>query len=244
MTDSDQNSPLLTPEERRFFQEIEERFCALRGLSRLLSPRDWALIDSWWQRGIPLPLILETMGDVFKARERRGDTGEQIQALGYVKSEVERRWRLRCEITSHRRGAQEEEERLRREIRRHLGRVARGLHQAAELARGRQQEPLAKSLLLAEAELKSIRKEIGKGAWDPLKSEKQMEKLEANLLQNAFRSLEPSERVRLDRETLDRLGSLRGGMSKTAWEETLGATRSRWVRHHFQIPQISLMGEG
>jgi len=202
------------------------------------------LIDTWWQQGIPLPLVLETMGDVFKARERRGDTGEQIHSLGYVKSEVERRWRLRCEISSHRRGAQEEEERLRREIRRHLGRVARGLHQAAEMARDRQKEILAQSLLLAEAELKSIRKEIRKGAWDPLESEKQLEKLEAEVLQTAFRTLDPPERVSLDQETVERLQPLRRGMSKVAWEETLGASRSQWVRHHLQIPQISLIGEG
>lgn len=244
MTDSDPTSPHLTAEESCFFQEIEERFCFLRGKFQLLSPRDWALIDTWWKQGIPLPLVLEAMEDVFAARPLRDEGREQIHSLSYMKSEVQRRWRLRCDITSHRRGPREEEARLRREIRRHLGRVARGLRLASETARDLKRESLAQSLLLAEAELKTIRKEIREDTWDPLRAEKQLESLEAEVIGAASRSLEESEWATLHRKIAGRLEPLRAKVSPSAWQETRDALKSQWIRHHFRIPQISLIGEG
>ena len=126
------SAPAPSEEEKSYFRAVEERFCALRGAALLISPRDWALIASWWEESVPLALILDSLEEVFAARARRGDAAEDIGSLAYVRSEVQRRFRLHREMVALRRGEEEESTRLRREIRLHLGRVARGLGFASE----------------------------------------------------------------------------------------------------------------
>jgi hypothetical protein len=40
-----------------YFSEIEELFIRRRGRNLLLSPLDWALIESWQEREVPLHII-------------------------------------------------------------------------------------------------------------------------------------------------------------------------------------------
>ena len=41
-----------------YFTEIEETFIRRRGKNLLLSPLDWALIESWQEREVPLSVVL------------------------------------------------------------------------------------------------------------------------------------------------------------------------------------------
>jgi hypothetical protein len=71
-----------------YFTEIEERFQQCRGTKTLLSPLDWALIESWKDSGIPLPAVLVGIGrafEKFKARQRKY---KMVNALGYCTQEV------------------------------------------------------------------------------------------------------------------------------------------------------------
>ncbi len=47
-----------------YFSEIEETFIRRRGRNLLLSPLDWALIETWQERGVPLPVILRGISKV------------------------------------------------------------------------------------------------------------------------------------------------------------------------------------
>ena len=41
-----------------YFSEIEDTFVRRRGKHLMLSPMDWALIESWKERGVPLHVAL------------------------------------------------------------------------------------------------------------------------------------------------------------------------------------------
>jgi hypothetical protein len=54
-----------------YFTEIEERFQQRRGSILLLSPLDWALIESWREAGIPLEAVLRGIDNAFDRYESR-----------------------------------------------------------------------------------------------------------------------------------------------------------------------------
>lgn len=71
-----------------YFTEIEETFIRRRGKHLLLSPMDWALIESWKEMGVPLHVALrgiEHAFDSFEARPRR----RSVKTLLYCQEEVE-----------------------------------------------------------------------------------------------------------------------------------------------------------
>jgi hypothetical protein len=241
LSGEDDRSAAVSPEEAEYFRSIEERFCALRGAAMLLSPRDWNLIAGWWAERIPFSLIVEALEEVFVARRRRGDERERVNSLSYIKPEILRRWKLHREMTAPRRGEREEREKLRQEMRRHLGRVARSLKEASSAARERDLESLARTLLEASAEVRRSRREASAEGWDSLEAEKSLERLDVELLDAAGSALDRAGRLRLDREAEEILRPHRPGMKTEAFRESLAAVRGRLLRRQFGLPRLSIL---
>jgi hypothetical protein len=62
----------VTPNYFNYFTEIEEHFQRARGTSLfLLSPLDWALIESWKNTGVPLEAVLRGIDAAFEKRLKR-----------------------------------------------------------------------------------------------------------------------------------------------------------------------------
>ncbi|MDQ3907827.1 MAG: hypothetical protein M3268_05735, partial [Acidobacteriota bacterium] len=80
-----------------YFTEIEDAFIRRRGRHLLLSPMDWALIESWKEMGVPLHVALrgiEKSFDSFESKPRR----RTVKSLLYCQEEVEAQfaeWRER-----------------------------------------------------------------------------------------------------------------------------------------------------
>jgi hypothetical protein len=49
-----------------YFTEIEDTFVRRRGKHLLLSPIDWAMIEGWQERGVPLHIVLRGIESVFR----------------------------------------------------------------------------------------------------------------------------------------------------------------------------------
>ena len=54
-----------------YFTEIEEHWQQCRGTVTLLSPLDWALIESFQESGIPLEVVLRGMEAAFAKQAKR-----------------------------------------------------------------------------------------------------------------------------------------------------------------------------
>ena len=68
-----------------YFTEIEEYFWQKRGAHLLVSPIDWAIVETWQKAGIPLPAVLKGIDRAFEtyARSRRAAGGRQLKSLAY-----------------------------------------------------------------------------------------------------------------------------------------------------------------
>jgi hypothetical protein len=68
-----------------YYTEIEEHFWRKRGAHLLVSPLDWAIVETWQKAGIPLPAVLKGIDRAFESwsRSRRGASGRQLKSLAY-----------------------------------------------------------------------------------------------------------------------------------------------------------------
>jgi len=71
-----------------YFTEIEETFVRRRGRHLLLSPIDWAMIEAWRDRGIPLHVVIRAIESVFDGYDKN-PRPRSIKGLLYCKEEVE-----------------------------------------------------------------------------------------------------------------------------------------------------------
>ena len=71
-----------------YFTEIEETFVRRRGKHLLLSPIDWAMIEAWQDRGVPLHIVIRAIESVFDGFDKNPGP-RSIKGLLYCKEEVE-----------------------------------------------------------------------------------------------------------------------------------------------------------
>jgi hypothetical protein len=73
-----------------YFTEIEEYFWKKRGAHLLVSPLDWAIMETWQKAGIPLDAALKGIDRAFESyqRSRRGGLGKPLKSLAYCTEAV------------------------------------------------------------------------------------------------------------------------------------------------------------
>lgn len=72
-----------------FFTEIEEHFWKRRGAHLLVSPLDWAIMETWQKAGVPLEAALKGIDRAFESyqRSRRG-ANRPLKSLAYCTDAV------------------------------------------------------------------------------------------------------------------------------------------------------------
>jgi ribosome-binding protein aMBF1 (putative translation factor) len=72
-----------------YFTEIEEHFWKKRGAHLLVSPLDWAIMETWQKAGVPLDAALKGIDRAFESyqRSRRG-AGKPLKSLAYCTDAV------------------------------------------------------------------------------------------------------------------------------------------------------------
>ena len=75
-----------------YFEEIEGHFAMRRQTPFILSAKDWALMKSWHDEGIPLPVVIEAIDTVFDKAEKK------INSLSYCRHAVKELWKERKEM--------------------------------------------------------------------------------------------------------------------------------------------------
>jgi hypothetical protein len=72
-----------------YFTEIEEHFQKARGTGLfLMSPLDWALIESWKNAGVPLEAVLKGIDDAFEKWRSRKQKRRLVNSLAYCTQAV------------------------------------------------------------------------------------------------------------------------------------------------------------
>jgi hypothetical protein len=72
-----------------YFTEIEEHFWKRRGAHLLVSPLDWAIMETWQKAGVPLEAALKGIDHAFESyqRSRRG-ANKPLKSLAYCTDAV------------------------------------------------------------------------------------------------------------------------------------------------------------
>jgi hypothetical protein len=89
-------SPEMTPEEVawpsnyfNYFTEVEERFQKARGTSLfLMSPLDWALVETWKNAGVPLEAALRGIDAAFEKWRTKKKRGQNVNSVAYCSQAV------------------------------------------------------------------------------------------------------------------------------------------------------------
>ncbi len=72
-----------------YFTEVEERFQQARGTALfLMSPLDWALVETWKDQGVPLEAVLRGIDAAFEKWRAKKTRTQQVNSLAYCAQAV------------------------------------------------------------------------------------------------------------------------------------------------------------
>ena len=72
-----------------YFTEVEDEFVRRRGKHLLVSPIDWALVESWKDAGIPLAVVIRGISRAFDAFDARPAKSRKVNSILYCEQAVE-----------------------------------------------------------------------------------------------------------------------------------------------------------
>ena len=234
-----------------YFTEIEDAFIRRRGKHLLLSPMDWALIESWKTLGVPLHVALrgiEKAFDSWEAKPRK----RSVKSLLYCQEEVEAQY---AEWVEARVGAEtggdgevaaagSEGERFpfpRQEILEHLRRGRSALVQASGERKQSHEDDFTDALTRAASLLEELERDFKQSAVaDAQKLEVSLTGLE-RMLSDAIRSVVSADRLdAIAREVKEQLRPYRKRMDVTVYDQTFDNLLLRGLREQFAVPRLSL----
>jgi hypothetical protein len=249
-----------------YFTEIEDSFIRRRGKHLLLSPMDWALIESWKEMGVPLHVALrgiEKAFDSWEAKPRK----RSVKSLLYCQEEVEAQY---AEWAESRVGAEtvrspqagspleavdrdgeeaettdgKEDEGLpfpRQTILGHLRRGRSALLEAFEEKKRAREDDFTDALMRAANLLEELERDFKQSATaDAEKLEVSLTGLE-RMLSDAIRSVVPLAQLEVvTREVKEQLRPYRKHMETTVYEQTMDNLLLKRLREQFAVPRLSL----
>jgi hypothetical protein len=235
-----------------YFTEIEDTFIRRRGKHLLLSPMDWALIESWKEMGVPLHVALrgiERAFDSFNAKPRR----RTVKSLLYCQEEVEAQF---AEWEEAQVGASEKNngERVvektfdethlpfpRAVILEHLERVRASLLQVCDERKKSRQDDFCLALSRGASRLKELEEDFASAARpDAEKLEDSLTSLEKMLDEALLASLSARELTAARSIAEEQLQPYRSRMETPVFEQTLNNLLLKRLRDAHGLPRLSL----
>jgi hypothetical protein len=232
-------------DDEPYFRAIEEEFVRRRGAAMLLSPRDWALMGEWHRGGIPLPVVLQAIDNVFDAFERRSPTGRRVNSLSYCRQEVLALFDLYLSLRGPAAGRPTPASRQQgpdpaRVVTRHLGRLHRALRRAMAVASEERWDGLVAELARAAAELQRLRKDGKEGRLDPAGLEDRLGALDAAVVGAALDCLPAAEVEEAEEKAGAQLLGRKTKMPASGLAATRRVLMAQWVRRRCRLVRLSL----
>ena len=227
-----------------YFTEIEEYFWKKRGAHLLVSPLDWAIMETWQKAGVPLEAALKGIDRAFESyqRSRRG-AGKPLKSLAYCTDAVLEAAEEAAEASAGnppKNGRETKEPFSLEELRAYFSKNARHLSEGAERVRGT--DPgLASRLIEVAQSLFACNTFLDSPARPDLEDlERRLTVLDDRV--NALLTSHAPEdlMLRLRREMDSQLTSYRRKMKA----EQLALVEKQYLQkrllQHFRLPRLSL----
>ncbi|MBC7908950.1 MAG: hypothetical protein H7Y30_00515 [Pyrinomonadaceae bacterium] len=239
-----------------YFTEIEDTFIRRRGKHLLLSPMDWALIESWKASGVPLHIALRGIERAFDSHEAK-PRKRSVKTLMYCHEEVEAQYEEWLESQVGAVGAEEgngdftvekdakeDEARLpfsRVVIEEHLAQARDALERICVERQRTGSDDFCETLTRAASRLGKLEKDFaGAARPDAERLEESLAKLEKMLDEALLASLSPEELSAARKETEAQLESYRSRMEAATYRQTFDNLLLKRLREQKSMPRLSL----
>ena len=237
-----------------YFTEIEDAFIRRRAKHLLLSPMDWALIESWKEMDVPLHVALRGIEKAFDSWESK-PRKRSVKSLLYCQEEVEAQF---AEWRESRVGAADEPSEAddngapqtnksdglpfsRAAILAHLERGRASLLEVCALRKKTGADDFSDALERAVALLGELEQDFAATTSpDAQKLEQSLSGVE-RMLSDAIRSVAGSEQIAaIEREVKEQLKPYRKHMEPAVYQQTFDNLLLKRLREQFGIPRLSL----
>ncbi|MFN0086359.1 MAG: hypothetical protein ACKVX9_13310 [Blastocatellia bacterium] len=231
-----------------YFTEIEQEFVKRRGSHMMVSPLDWALIENWKQRGIPLHIVLRGITSSFDGYDARAHRGRRVNTLFFCRQEVEAMF---LEYSASRVGSSESADDPGSDAKDSdspfsASTVIAYLNESgAALERLRGQFPsdsiLHETLARTAERLAGILEDLERsGLRDPEGLETDLMMIEEVILDGLKAQTSDTRLAELRKEGKQQLRAYKQTMEREVYEQTLGSFIARRLREEYRVPRLSL----
>lgn len=217
-----------------YFTEIEETFIKRRGKSLLLSPLDWALIETWQEREVPLSIVLRSIEKVFDNADAQPNRKRSIKSIAYCKEEVEAQFAEWLETqTGKATGAETEtvEDTL------SDNNIAAHIDNVIEQLREVKNESLHEAIKRAISRLHDLK---GTLTSDTEGIERNLTEIENFLDEALVTNADPVHLTELKAKTAEHLSSYKAKMKTEVYQHTFELMLIKKLREEAEIPSLSL----
>jgi hypothetical protein len=235
-----------------YFTEIEDAFIRRRAKHLLLSPMDWALIESWKEMNVPLHVVLRGIEKAFDSWESK-PRKRSIKGLLYCQEEVEAQF---AEWREARVGAAEGAPELdesgrqtnkeampfsRSAILEHLQRGQTKLLTVCSERKKTQADDFTDTLERAAALLAEIEADFAQSASpNAQKLEQSLSGLERMISDATCVVAGPEQIATIEGEVKEQLRPYRKQMEPAVYQQTVTNLLLKRLREQFGIPRLSL----
>jgi hypothetical protein len=242
-----------------YFTEVEDTFVRRRGAHLLVSPLDWALIESWKEMGVPLHIALRAIERSFDAFDARPRRHRRVNSIFFCQQEVEACYgEYRQSLVGSAEategggaeqavasaspfGTDEDSPFPRPRVERFLERVATDLDAARARAETKGHEGLAEAIARASERLAEIAASLAASArMDAEGLERDLTALEEVILSSLLEHLPPDEVEAARAEAKSSLRAHKKAMDKAIYQQTLEKFVARRLREAHHVPRLSL----
>ncbi|HSK73735.1 MAG TPA: hypothetical protein VK892_18705 [Pyrinomonadaceae bacterium] len=242
-----------------YFSEIEETFIRRRGRNLLLSPLDWALIESWQERGIPLHVVVRAIETVFDGVDKKPKAGRAVKSLFYCKEEIEAQYGEWLEMQTGKNGAAKISD-FRFQIPDSKFQISDSSVQDSGSSKNELFSPeaiknhlekvsadLRAAIVRSKGDLRGVLEKVSKRLGEFEKNFNSVEKLEESLEtldglldEILLKTAEKGEISKLQAETAKQLASYKNKMERDVYRRTFDLMLLKKLRERAGIPRLSL----
>jgi hypothetical protein len=216
-----------------YFTEIEETFVRRRGKHLFLSPIDWALIEGWQERGIPLHIVIRSIESVFDVFDKQPVGTRTIKSLFYCREEVEAQhdeWlrsqagapSSRLEVPSSKSSSEA---------------VLEHIEKALEALTSNRIPELSEDIERAVARLKELSENL---PTDPETTDQTLGDIEKLLERGMLTNWETAHLKSLEKEIAGQLRAYKSEMEPAAYKNTFELMLLKRLREEAGIPRLGL----
>ena len=217
-----------------YYTEIEDTFIRRRGKNLFLSPLDWALIEVWQDRGIPLHIVIRSIESVFDVFDKQPPGTRTIKSLFYCREEIEVQYK---EWQTSQTGKSRESRVESRESEFSPDRAAAHINTSIAALKEISKEGLQEDLIRAVSRLEELSANMGDDFETIDATLGDIEKL---LDRAMLTNWETTHLKALEKEVAGQLRGYKAEMEAEAYKNTFDLMLLKRLREETRIPRLGL----